>query len=100
MRVLPPKSEAELYERADALAGRTLGWLADQHEWHVPRDLSRNKGWVGQLLESVLGATASSRPVPDFHELGVELKSLPCDLTGVPRTQDSDQVAALSLIHI
>lgn len=81
----PPRSEAELLERARALAGRTLGWIAEQHVVQVPPSLKRAKGWPGQLLEIALGATASSRPIPDFPHLGIEMKTVPVDDRGRPR---------------
>ncbi len=80
----PPRSSSELLERAVALSGRTLGWIAERHVAGVPLDLRRNKGWPGQLLEVALGATASSRPVPDFPHLGIELKTVPVAPTGRP----------------
>ena len=83
--MLPPSSEAELFDRAEALAGRTLGWVAGEHGIAVPADLRRDKGWIGHLLEHVLGATASSRAEPDFPGIGVEMKSLPVSEKGVPR---------------
>lgn len=80
----PPRSEEELYARAEALAGRTLPEIA--HELHVgvPTDPRRSKGWAGRLLEIALGATASSRAEPDFPHLGVEMKSVPVDARGRP----------------
>jgi len=54
------------------------------------------KGKVGELLERILGATAGSRPVPDFPGLGVELKTLPLDDEGRPR--ESTFVCSLSLV--
>lgn len=80
----PPSSADELVERAHALAGRTLGELADAVDEEVPTDLRRHKGWTGQLLERWLGTTAGNRQVPDFVELGIELKTLPVDRTGAP----------------
>lgn len=80
----PPTSERELYERAQALAGVTLGELATTLGRVVPPDLRRAKGFVGQLVERALGATAGSRSGPDFAELGVELKTLPVDAAGKP----------------
>jgi DNA mismatch repair protein MutH len=71
--------------RADALAGWTLGEVAARFAWRPPPDLRRHKGWIGVLLEMVLGATAGSRALPDFPELGIELKTVPVDLRGVPR---------------
>lgn len=82
--VVPPGSEAELMERCDRLAGRTLAEVAAERRAAVPADLRRDKGWIGQLVESVLGATAQSRAEPDFPELGVELKTLPVSSAGRP----------------
>lgn len=79
-----PLSETELLTRAQALAGETLTVLAQQAQVAVPQDLRRAKGWVGQLLEWHLGATAGSKPEQDFQELGIELKTLPIDPNGKP----------------
>jgi DNA mismatch repair protein MutH len=50
---------------------------------------------VGQLLERSLGATATSRAVPDFEAIGVEMKTLPVDAAGNPR--ESTFVATLDV---
>lgn len=47
-----------------------------------PEHLRGHKGWVGNLLERALGASAASRDQPDFDHLGIELKTLPVDRTG------------------
>lgn len=83
-RVPPPQNEAELMTRASALAGYTLGELALQIGLPIPRDLKRDKGWVGMLLERYLGASAGSKPEQDFAEIGVELKTIPVDVHGRP----------------
>ncbi len=83
--VEPPRTEAELMGRAAALAGRTLGELAREARVEVPPDLRRHKGWVGHLMERVLGADAASRDEPDFRALGIELKTVPVSRRGVPR---------------
>jgi DNA mismatch repair protein MutH len=80
----PPGSAEELFQRASAFAGLSLGELAARAEVPVPEDLRRAKGWVGTLFERCLGATAKSRAVPDFEELGIELKTLPVRLDGQP----------------
>jgi len=79
-----PRSPEELLARAHALAGLTLGELARRLEVPVPPDLRRAKGWVGGMFEAALGATASSRAQPDFEQLGIELKTLPVTLQGMP----------------
>ena len=83
-QITVPKNETELLARAYQLAGLTLGEIAETANVQVPNNLNKEKGWVGLLLEHVLGATAGSKPVPDFPELGIELKSLPISQTGKP----------------
>lgn len=84
MSVAAPRDQAELLERAAGLAGLRLGQLARRFDAEVPPDLRRAKGFVGSLLERALGATAGSRALPDFPELGIELKTLPVDRAGAP----------------
>ncbi|EWH09358.1 DNA mismatch repair protein MutH [Catenovulum agarivorans DS-2] len=79
-----PTSEAVLMSRAQAIAGLNLAQLASMAGVHVPNNLLKDKGWTGQLLEWHLGATAGSKPVPDFEHLGIELKTIPVDRTGTP----------------
>lgn len=84
IEVPPPRDEAELLLRARALAGHTFGSVAER--FRVPTaDLKRAKGWIGQLLETALGATAANKAAPDFEALGVEMKSIPVDPTGKPK---------------
>lgn len=94
-RSAPPADEAELLSRVDGLAGRTLAEVAAALHTPVPADLGRNKGWIGQVLEAVLGANAGSRPVPDFEALGIELKTLPVTDEGAVRESTFVSTAAL-----
>jgi DNA mismatch repair protein MutH len=82
--IAPPRDEAELVERAATLAGLRLAELAARFDVPVPLDLRRAKGFVGSLVERALGASAGSRALPDFPDLGIELKTLPVDRTGAP----------------
>ncbi len=93
----PPHTEADLLKRVDRLAGHTLGEVAQGLGWDVPPNLKTNKGWVGQLIETWLGATAGNRAVPDFEALGIELKTLPVDLRGKPL--ESTYVSTMELAH-
>ncbi len=81
----PPQSEAELLTRAQQLAGLNLGQLAAIARQPLPISASSSKGWCGQLLEQFLGASAGSRPEPDFTDIGVELKTLPLNANGLPK---------------
>lgn len=81
---LPPENEQQLLARAQALAGFNLGELAASAQVSIPKDLKRDKGWVGMLLELYLGAMAGSKPEQDFPELGIELKTIPVDAVGNP----------------
>lgn len=82
--VSPPENIDALLDRANHIAGLTLGDVAGLMSIEVPQDFRRQKGWSGQLLEMWLGATAGSKPIHDFPELGVELKTLPISANGVP----------------
>lgn len=80
----PPRTLEELNERVRALHWRTLGEIAVTHRLQLPENLRRHKGWVGQALEHLLGATAGSKAQPDFPHLGVEMKTIPVRPDGRP----------------
>lgn len=82
--ITPTSSREELLRRAQELAGCTLGELALRWGKTAPAELRRAKGWVGQLVETALGATAASRAEPDFPHLGIELKTIPVTERGKP----------------
>jgi DNA mismatch repair protein MutH len=94
-----PQSESELLKRAWSVAGLSFAELAQEAEMTVPPDLRRDKGWVGQLLEWHLGATAGSKPQQDFEKLGIELKTIPISYTGKPLETTFVCVAPLVGIH-
>ena len=83
--IAPPTSEKQLLDRANQLSGRTVSSVAGALGISIPRDPRKNKGFTGRLLEIALGATAESRPIPDFEEIGVELKTIPISANGIPR---------------
>lgn len=80
----PPQTANELLQRAERLAGLSLGELAEIADIRVPENFKREKGWTGQLLELFLGAEAGSTPQQDFPALGIELKTIPIDSAGKP----------------
>lgn len=80
----PPENLDNLMARASAIAGLSLGELAESANVQIPLNFRREKGWTGQLIELWLGATAGSKPTQDFPELGVELKTIPIDSLGKP----------------
>lgn len=81
---MKPITERELLARAEHIAGLTLGEVAAELSIPVPLDLRRDKGWVGTLIETALGASAGSKPERDFAHLGIELKTIPIDSEGKP----------------
>ena len=93
----PPVDEAELLARVRAIAARTVGELGEVAGTHVPPSTHRAKGFVGQLMEHVLGASAGSRDDPDFLEIGVELKTLPI-VGGKPK--ESTFVTTINLLDV
>lgn len=96
---LPPKSEKELLERARLLAGLTLADLAIKFNQPVPKDPLHAKGWIGQLIEVALGATASSLAEPDFQLIGIELKTLPLTNSGKPKESTYVCTVPLTKLH-
>ncbi len=94
-----PKSEAELIARAQHIAGITFEELAEEAGIPVPPNLRRDKGWVGQLLEWHLGASAGSKPQQDFEQLGIELKTIPIGYSGKPLETTFVCVAPLIGVH-
>lgn len=73
----PPKTVQELIDRFNKIAGFTINELSNLAKSQIPNDLTKDKGWVGQLIEKVLGANAKNLSEPDFKELGIELKTIP-----------------------
>jgi len=96
--ISPPRDVTELLERSSKLAGKTIGELANGFGMKVPKELKFAKGWMGQLLEKSLGATAMSLPEPDFQELGIELKTIPVSLNGKPC--ESTYICSISLCSL
>lgn len=94
----PPTSEKELLSRARHLAGLTLRDLAIEFNQAIPKDTLYAKGWIGQLLETALGATASSLAEPDFQLIGIELKTLP--LTNTSKPKESTYVCTVPLSNL
>lgn len=92
-----PDNVEQLMQRVQTIAGMTLASLAHSINVEIPENLRREKGWVGQLLEKLLGATAGNKPEPDFVGLGIELKTLPIDARGYP--SESTYVCVVPLTH-
>ncbi|CAN5412751.1 DNA mismatch repair endonuclease MutH [soil metagenome] len=98
MKATPPQSTTELLQRAQNLAGLTLAELAARLNIPVPVNLLYAKGWVGQLLEGMLGASAGSKAEPDFPNLQIELKTIPINDENQPL--ESTYVCTTPLINI
>jgi len=94
-QITAPASPSELLSRCDGLAGKTLGQVAAGLGLVVPDNLQRQKGWVGTLLEQALGADAGNRAEPDFIGLGIEMKTLPLNKSGLPK--ESTYVCTVSM---
>lgn len=66
------------------MAGKSIAQLAASVDLNIPENLLHAKGWVGQLIEIYLGASSSSKALPDFAELGIELKTIPISAQNKP----------------
>ncbi|UAY77849.1 DNA mismatch repair endonuclease MutH [Pasteurella canis] len=92
-----PRTEQALLKRAQSIAGLTFAELAYTLHLPIPVDLKRDKGWVGMLIETALGATAGSKAERDFAHLGIELKTIPINSQGLPL--ETTFVSLAPLIH-
>jgi DNA mismatch repair protein MutH len=93
--VPPPSSLGELEQRVAWLSGRSLRELERELGALGTQATRHRKGKTGQLIERALGASAGSLSVPDFVQLGIELKTIPLDDQGRPR--ESTFVCSLSV---
>jgi DNA mismatch repair protein MutH len=93
--IAPPKTIQQLQQRAQQLAGKSIGELANYYGDKSPNDLSVEKGWQGQFIERCLGADAGNLSQPDFSLIGVELKTLPIDYSG--NVQESTYVSVVDI---
>lgn len=73
----PLVSDEDLLARCVAIAGMSFLQLADAVGLSIPMLPAQRKGFIGMCIERALGATAGSKPTPDFPELGIELKTIP-----------------------
>lgn len=81
-RARPPETDTELLQRCELFAGLQLQQIAQMLDFSMPENLRRDKGYVGQLAEHLLGADAGNLAKPDFLKLDIELKTIPIDSRG------------------
>lgn len=75
-----------LLKHAQSLSGKSFSELAKISQLKLaPNSRLNTKGWLGKTLELLLGATAGSLSLPDFIELGIELKTIPLLENGTPK---------------
>ena len=83
--ITKPETEQELLKRCQIMTGQTLLELALTCQQSIPKSFHHSKGWVGQLIESCLGADGTNQAQPDFAHLGIELKTIPLNANKQPR---------------
>ncbi len=77
MQINIPENLQDLMLRCQQMANQSVGSLAADLNLPVPAELNHAKGWLGQLIEIYLGASAQNQAMQDFPELGIELKTIP-----------------------
>lgn len=93
-----PKSEEDLLQRCHAIEGLSFSQLATFLHLAIPEQPIQRKGWTGSAIELALGADAGNQSAPDFIDLGVELKTLPINASGIP--SESTFVTTIPLLTI
>lgn len=99
MTLFCPANEQELLNRAQLMAGYSFGEIAQYLNIAIPENLNKQKGWVGNLVETFLGANAGSKAIRDFAEIGIELKTIPVSNHGAPLETTFVSVAPLMENH-
>lgn len=84
--------------RCSAIEGLNFAQLAAELSLIIPEQSQRRKGWAGLAIERALGATAGCQPLPDFKQLGIELKTMPLNHLGTPA--ESTFVTSIPLLTI
>lgn len=59
--------------------GKPVRDLIPQHD-----KFRLHKGFTGRLVENILGASSSNQALPDLPEWGIEIKTLPVSVKGLP----------------
>lgn len=91
-------TESELMDRCLAIEGLTLSQIATKLSKVIPEDPRKRKGFAGMMIEMALGANAGNKAVPDFQNLGVELKTLP--INHLCKPAESTFVTSIPLLTI
>lgn len=94
----PPKNELELLERCQIIAGLSFSQLANKLGIFIPQNHLSRKGWLGMAVELALGAHSSNQALPDFWQLGVELKTLPLNKLG--KSKESTFITSIPLLSL
>ena len=94
-----PNTETELIDRCRSIEGFTFQQLASLLGITIPTNPSQRKGWTGQAIEYALGATAGNQALPDFHKLGIELKTIPVNQLGKPAESTFITTIPLLTVH-
>lgn len=93
-----PKNESELLARCAGIEGLSFSQLASALQFSLPLEPVRRKGWAGQAIEIILGASSGSLSLPDFNHLDIELKTIPFNNNGKPR--ESTFITYIPLLEI
>jgi DNA mismatch repair protein MutH len=92
------KNEEELLARCRLIEGLSFIQLAASLQRSIPADKNHRKGWAGLAIELALGATAGTKAIPDFANLGIELKTLPLNQNMKPA--ESTFITRIPLLKI
>jgi len=76
--------EETLLINALGLNGYSIEELANSVSWPLPQNLNYNKGFIGTLIEFILGSDINNKIGPDFPKLNIELKTIPICCKGYP----------------
>lgn len=79
--------EKQLLKTLKYLNNFTLGEIASQLSIRLPKNLKKDKGFVGKLIEMYLGLRVNNKIEQDLPNLGIELKTISLERKKVPSSK-------------
>jgi DNA mismatch repair protein MutH len=91
---------AEAIERIKTLVGKDLRPLADKYQVTVWKDGKKNKGWVGHVIERLLGLPINSAQSPNFGSWELKVVSLVPRKSGVLRVKETMAITMIDPFNV
>lgn len=76
-------NENNLLKHAKSMNGYSINELSVKYNIQLKKN-TKNKGYLGNIIENFFGLQNNNKPIKDFYSLGIELKTIPINDKGIP----------------